>query len=132
MTYLSNFVLLKKIVMKKIIIIALATIALISCKNEGQAGNAELSTEVKKNQPVAEAKTATMKIEGMTCAMGCAKTIENKLVGLDGVQNATVDFDKKEATIEYDAQVQTIETLSETIEAVADGKTYKVKEAKNI
>ncbi len=119
--------------MKKIFILAVATLALISCKKEGEENNATTAaTEVKKDKPVAEAKKATMKIEGMTCAMGCAKTIENKLAGLDGVQKATVDFDKKEATIEYDAQVQTIETLSKTVEGVADGKTYKVKEAKNI
>ncbi|MES2812926.1 MAG: heavy metal-associated domain-containing protein [Bacteroidota bacterium] len=119
--------------MKKIFILAVATLALVSCKKEGVESNGTTaSTEVKKDQPVAEAKKATMKIEGMTCAMGCAKVIENKLGGLDGVQKATVDFDKKEATIEYDAQVQTIETLSKTVEEVADGKTYKVKEAKNI
>jgi len=119
--------------MKKIFILAVATLALFSCKKEGEENTTTTaSTEVKNDKPVAEAKKATMKIEGMTCAMGCAKTIENKLAGLDGVQKATVDFDKKEATIEYDAQVQTIETLSKTIEEVADGKTYKVKEAKNI
>lgn len=119
--------------MKKIMILAVAILALVSCKKEGEvnAGNAA-STEVKQNKPVAETKKATMTIEGMTCAMGCAKVIENKLGGLDGVQKATVDFDKKEATIEYDAQVQTIETLSKTVEEVADGKTYKVKDAKNI
>jgi periplasmic mercuric ion binding protein len=120
--------------MKKIVILAIATLAIVSCKKEAETSstNVTATTEVKKNKPVAEAKKATMKIDGMTCAMGCAKTIENKLVGLDGVQKATVDFDKKEATIDYDAQVQTIETLSKTIEEVADGKTYKVKEAKNI
>ena len=118
--------------MKKIFILAVATLAFVSCKNEEANNAAVTSTEVQTNKPVAEAKKATMKIEGMTCAMGCAKTIENKLAGLDGVQKATVDFEKKEATIEYDAQVQTIETLSKTVEGVADGKTYKVKEAKNI
>lgn len=118
--------------MKKIFILAVATLALFSCKKEGENTTTTAATEVKKDKPVAEAKKATMKIEGMTCAMGCAKTIENKLAGLDGVQKAMVDFDKKEATIEYDAQVQTIETLSKTVEEVADGKTYKVKDAKNI
>ncbi|AIJ37629.1 heavy-metal-associated domain-containing protein [Flavobacterium psychrophilum] len=66
----------------------------------------------------------------MTCAIGCAKTIENKLVSLDGVQKATVDFDKKMAIIQYDATVQTPEKLVQTVEAVADGKTYKVSNVK--
>jgi len=30
----------------------------------------------------------------MTCAIGCAKTIETKLAKMDGVQKATVDFEK--------------------------------------
>ena len=33
-------------------------------------------------------------IEGMTCAMGCAKTIENKLAHTNGVKSVTVDFEK--------------------------------------
>lgn len=109
-----------------------AGMTIVGCKKETTENNTSTEVKVKSDKPVAEAKKATMKIEGMTCAMGCAKTIENKLAGLDGVQKATVDFDKKEATIEYDAQVQTIETLSKTVEEVADGKTYKVKDAKNI
>ena len=76
-------------------------------------------------------QTTSFKIEGMTCAIGCAKTIENKLAGLDGVQKASVDFDKKTATIQYDATVQTPEKLVETVEAVADGKTYKVSNVKS-
>lgn len=121
--------------MNKIAIMVFATLSLLSCKKEAEktaeVGNTT-AVEVKKDKPVAEAKKATMTIQGMTCAMGCAKTIETKLSNLDGVQKAVVDFDKKEATIEYDGQVQTIETLSTTIEGVADGKTYKVKDAKNI
>lgn len=121
--------------MKRFALVALAVIAIVSCKKEGETTQTspEVVTQVKKeNKPVADAKKATMKIDGMTCAMGCAKTIENKLVGLDGVQKAAVDFDAKTATIEYDGAVQSIESLSKTVEGVADGKTYKVSEAKNI
>ena len=107
------------------------TLFAVSCKKETTPEPKEVTTA--KTEIAAEnLETASFTIEGMTCAMGCAKVIENKLGGLDGVQKATVDFDKKEATIEYDAQVQTIETLSKTVEEVADGKTYKVKDAKNI
>ncbi len=67
----------------------------------------------------------------MTCAMGCAKTIEKKLAEMDGVQKATVDFDKKTATVEFDANKQTSEKLVETVEAAADGKTYKVSNVKS-
>lgn len=124
--------------MKKLILVAMATIAIVSCKKETEstqganAANEVVTANNKESKPVADAKKATMKVDGMTCAMGCAKTIENKLAGLDGVQKATVDFDAKVATIEYDGAVQSIETLSKTIEGVADGKTYKVSEVKNL
>jgi mercuric ion binding protein len=63
--------------------------------------------------------------------MGCAKTIEKKLSEMDGVQKAAVDFEKKTATVEFDANKQTPETLVKTVEATADGKTYKVSNVKS-
>ena len=66
----------------------------------------------------------------MTCAMGCAKTIQEDLADLDGVQDAAVDFDTKLATVSFDKTVQTTETLTKVVEAAADGKTYKVKDMK--
>ena len=100
----------------------------VSCKKEAT----ETKTETTSVSPtIAKTETASFNIEGMTCAMGCAKTIENKLANLDGVQKATVNFDKKTATIQYDATVQTPEKLVETVEAVADGKTYKVSNVKS-
>lgn len=119
-----------------ILALVVAGITLVSCKKEesASADNASAQTETttkSDSKTVAKAETTTFNIEGMTCAMGCAKTIENKLAGLDGVQKATVDFEKKTATVEYDAAVQTPEKLVETVEAVADGKTYKVSNVKN-
>ena len=110
--------------------ILLATASIfVGCKKE----MTETKTETASVSPAiaTQAKqTTSFTIEGMTCAMGCAKTIENKLVNLDGVQKATVDFDKKTATIQYDASLQTPEKIVETVEAVADGKTYKVSNVK--
>jgi copper chaperone CopZ len=45
---------------------------------------------------------------------------------MNGVQKATVDFDKKQATVEFDAAVITPENLSKTVETIGDGETYKV------
>lgn len=71
-------------------------------------------------------QTATFTIEGMTCAIGCAKTIQDELTDLVGVQKASVDFDKKLATVSFDSSLQTPESLTKLVEATADGKTYKV------
>ncbi|AIN74545.1 heavy-metal-associated domain-containing protein [Flavobacterium psychrophilum] len=117
------------------ILIATASI-FVSCKKENTVSKTEktsVTTTISKTDSSIskQAKqTTSFNIEGMTCAIGCAKTIENKLVSLDGVQKATVDFDKKMAIIQYDATVQTPEKLVQTVEAVADGKTYKVSNVK--
>ncbi|RZJ31202.1 MAG: heavy-metal-associated domain-containing protein [Flavobacterium sp.] len=88
-------------------------------------------TAAKTEAPVGKIETASFNIEGMTCAIGCAKTIESKLSKMDGVKSANVDFDKKTATVEFDSAKQSPEKLAVAVEAVADGKTYKVSNMKS-
>ena len=76
-------------------------------------------------------ETATFNIEGMTCAIGCAKTIQEKLAAMDGVQKATVDFDKKTATVAFDGSKQTSELLLKAVQETGDGKTYVVSNMKS-
>lgn len=80
--------------------------------------------------PNAHYVKAEFGIEGMTCAMGCAKTIEKKLVGMEGVKTAKVDFDKKMAMVEYDDAKVTPNTLEETVKKVGDA--YSVKDMKTV
>ena len=69
-------------------------------------------------------------IEGMTCAMGCAKTIENKLAHTNGVKSVTVDFEKTLATIEFDPALINENLISETVSKV--GAVYTVKNFKTL
>ena len=121
---------------KGIIGLALASVLFVGCKNTDSK-----TTEVKdenlnqvqiKKEIAAATKpeTASFHIEGMTCAMGCAKTIEKKLADMDGVQSATVDFEAKTATVNFDLDKLKSEDLVKTTEACADGKTYKVSDVK--
>jgi copper chaperone CopZ len=71
-------------------------------------------------------------VDGMTCAIGCAKTIETKLSQMKGVQKATVDFDQKLAEVQFDAAVLTSEDLVKAVESTGDGATYKVSDVKTI
>jgi len=121
---------------KSLVVLALSGVMFVSCKkNDGrpQVGEpADAPADTTATKVTAEnLQTASFNIEGMSCAVGCAKTIEKKLAGLDGVQEAKVDFDTKTATVSYDAAKQTPETLLETVEAQADGKTYKVSNVKS-
>lgn len=82
------------------------------------------------NPKTASPKVATFKISGMTCAYGCAKTIENKLSKTTGVTKAVVNFDTKTAKVNYDASVITTEKIATTVQETGDGATYKVFDLK--
>lgn len=120
---------------KSLLVLALSGFMFVSCKNETKPAEGEpteTSTDTTATKVTAEnLQTASFNIEGMSCAVGCAKTIEKKLAGLEGVQDAKVDFDKKTATVSYDSAKQTPETLATVVEAQADGQTYKVSNVKS-
>lgn len=105
---------------------------LTGCKDTASkpANETEAKTEKKEVVAALKPETASFKIDGMTCAIGCAGTIQKKLSEMNGVQKATVDFDKKEATVEFDAAVLTPEKLTKAVETTGDGETYKVSEMK--
>ena len=112
---------------KSFLALGIALTLFLSCKDAASKPtmeNKKLKTEG--TVVVINPKTASFEIEGMTCAMGCAKTIETKLAKMDGVQKASVDFEKKQATVNFDASVLTSKKLKQIIESVGDGETYKV------
>ena len=121
---------------KLIVSLTLASVLLVSCKEKpakpiAAPAKVTAAPKVKKEIVVANLQTASFTIEGMTCAMGCAKTIEQELSGLDGVQKATVDFDKKLGTVTYDKTMQTPENLTKVVQATGDGATYTVSKMKS-
>jgi mercuric ion binding protein len=121
---------------KSILTITLASLLFVGCKEKTTDAVSDATTEnsapkVKKEIVAANLQTASFSIEGMTCEVGCAKTIEKELNGLDGVQKATIDFEKKSATISFDKTILKTENISKVVEATGDGKTYKVSNMKS-
>lgn len=121
---------------KSILTITLASLLFVGCKDKKTETVSGATTEnsapkVKKEIVAANLQTASFSIEGMTCEIGCAKTIEKELNGLDGVQKATIDFEKKSATISFDKTILKTENISKVVEATGDGKTYKVSNMKS-
>lgn len=118
---------------KSISMFALAAFLLIGCK---QTSNQQEETKVETdtvtvNQTTSTEITGTMQkatfqVEGMACAVGCAKVIEGKLAKLEGVQNAKVDFETKTATLEFDDAKQNTESIKKMVEEIANG-AYKVE-----
>ncbi len=122
---------------KHLLILAIVTIFAVSCKNDSTpalktTSNTEvtITEEVAKLDPNATYAKAEFKIEGMTCAMGCAKTIEKKMANMEGVKSATVDFGKELAMVEYDEAKVTPEGLESIVTGVAD--SYKVKDMQTV
>lgn len=121
--------------LKHITILMLVAFLSFSCKNEAnpKAEGAEAGTasQNQKNlDPNATYAKAEFTIEGMTCAMGCAKTIEKNIAGMEGVKSATVDFDRKLAMVEYDEAKITPTSLTEAVTKTGD--MYKVSDMKTV
>jgi len=95
-----------------------AIIFSVSSCSETTAQSADLTQEVVKNSIM------TMGIEGMTCAMGCARTIESELKNVDGVSNAIVDFESATASIEFNRGLVSEDGLLAFVNDFKDG-SYK-------
>ena len=120
---------------KSLLTCGLASTLLLSCKDTASKpastdAKETVTTTTKAPAVAVKPETASFKIDGMTCAIGCAKTIETKLSKMEGVQKATVDFDKKQATVDFDGSVLTPEKLVQAVESTGDGATYKVSNVK--
>ncbi|WP_445748707.1 cation transporter [Polaribacter sp.] len=100
----------------KNIILNLAVICLViaGCKKE----------EKQATLPVEKAQVA-LNISGMTCEIGCAKTIQSKLSKKEGVLDAKVVFADSIATIEFDANKTSEKDLIAFVNGIAGGDMYK-------
>lgn len=108
------------------------SMVIFSCKNEvkPEVKTVEVNAgTINKLDPNATYAKAEFTIEGMTCAVGCAATIQKKLGKMEGVKGARVDFEKKLAMVEYDEAKVTPTSLETTVAGVAED-LYKVKDMK--
>lgn len=79
------------------------------------------------NQPankVVGNKTINVAIEGMTCAEGCAKHIQETIAELPGVSQSKVNFDQKLAFFQFDSTKINTQEILLKISSLNEGK-YK-------
>ena len=126
-----------KVKMKKILFICVMTLAIVSCKDNTTPKTISVDTQTKtvtketsKEDLAANYNKAEFKIDGMTCAVGCAKRIESKLAAMEGVKSATVDFEQKLAKVEYNDAKVDFEALTNQVAKVPG--EYKVSDMKNV
>lgn len=60
-------------------------------------------------------KETNLKIEGMHCA-GCSTRLEKVLNNLEGIEKAQVSLQEEKATIKYDENKISLESIKEAIE----------------
>ncbi len=104
------------------------SLAFSSCKKEIAKVEKQ---EAPKEVTVAKMKTVNLNISGMTCHIGCAKTIQSKLSRKKGVTSAKVVFKDSLATIQYDANKVSSEELITFIDGIAGGDFYKASEVQS-
>jgi len=107
---------------KKILFaIAITCFVFTGCKNDVK--------EVKKEVLPAKKQNVSLAISGMTCEIGCAKTIQSKLSKKEGVLDAKVIFKDSIANIEFDANTTSKKDLIAFVDGIAGGKLYKASES---
>jgi mercuric ion binding protein len=104
-------------VQKFICTLLFACFTLISCQKE-------IKKEIKK-------ENVSLAISGMTCEVGCAKTIQSKLTKKEGVLAAKVVFSDSIATVEFDANTLSKKDLIAFVDGISGGDLYTASEISN-
>ena len=107
---------------KLIFTLLVACCTLTSCNSEKKTTTKTTTTLT------ADAQNISLAISGMTCEIGCAKTIESKLSKKEGVLDAKVIFSDSIATIKFDATKTSKTDLIAFIDGIAGGDLYKASE----
>lgn len=97
----------------------------LSFSNCDQKGKNNLNN----NEIVAEKiESISLHVSGMTCEIGCAKTIQSKLSKKDGITKASVVFVDSIAKVEFNSNKVSKEEIISFIDGIAGGDMYKASE----
>ncbi|MEJ6764351.1 MAG: heavy metal-associated domain-containing protein [Flavobacteriaceae bacterium] len=110
--------------LKNILSVTFILILLSSCKTDKKVEikTIDVSSEKisQKLDPNAVYSKAEFSIKGMTCEMGCAKTIEKKLAKMYGMKSATVDFKNELAIVEFDVAKINPLSITKTVNDISN------------
>lgn len=97
---------------------------LFSC-NDNKKEHSEENSGIEKQEVAAKYKSIAIEIEGMTCEIGCAKTIESKLSKTEGVTYSKVSFEDKIGQFTFDENKISQEDIAKKIAGIGGGALYK-------
>ena len=119
---------------KELLVLTLQLSFLVACKNGNTDKIVTVSVDAVTQhispKVLQEKAYAKLSIDGMTCALGCAGTIEKNLNQTAGVASATVDFESHTAWVIYDAKAMGLKEIREVVEAT--GEAYSVTSAEQM
>jgi Cu+-exporting ATPase len=116
--------------MKKIAFILIVSFIFISCNNTSKKEANEVKTP--ETEVAANYKSIEVEIEGMTCEIGCARTIQSKLSKVDGVTYSIVDFESKKGIFTFDENKLSEYDIVNKIDGIAGGDVYTVTKTTNL
>ena len=108
--------------MKRISILLCCIVSIVSCKQKTpEVKTIEVAVSEKIVLNPKNLVKNELKITGMTCAIGCAATIQKKLNATPGIESATVHFESGIAQIVFDPNWIKDEELNNIVKAVGTG-----------
>jgi Cu+-exporting ATPase len=110
--------------MQKTLSILIIAFVLFSC-NEAKKDTNINKSGIEKQEVAANYKSIEVEIEGMTCEIGCAKTIESRLSKVEGVKYSKVNFEAKIGQFTFDENKISQEDIAKKIAGIAGGALYK-------
>ena len=111
--------------MKSLLFLLISLLFVIGCNQQSKPEDKVVTTTTNISENVIDNNLfeASFSISGMMCKMGCAKAIENNLNKMEGVQNASVDFETSIATVLYNSSLLKTEDLALTVLNTGDSYT---------
>lgn len=97
-----------------------------SCNKKVETQEVKPELAQVENQTTENLQKISLEIKGMTCEIGCARTIQSKLSKEKGVKSAKVNFENKKGVVEFDANKITKTEIVEVVNQIAGGDLYKV------
>ena len=112
-----------------LLVILISSIAMTYCSfNDAKTNTKPTKKEVAKS---VKTESVSLAISGMTCEIGCAKTIQSKLSKKEGITDAIVVFTDSIATVSFDSSKTSTNEISSFITGIAGGDAYTASELKS-
>jgi len=112
--------------MKATISLLLFSILFISCGESKKNQSVQQEDQAPQEVMAANYKSLEVEIEGMTCEIGCARTIQSKLSKIKGVSYSKVSFEAKKGQFTYDSNILSKEDIVNKISGIGGGELYSV------